>query len=431
MIELSEIWEAYLDGRVHKRTSKDCARYEVLLMERLPELQKAINNGTYQIGRSVSFVVTRPKLREVFAADFGDRIVHHLVIKRTLQIFEDYFIDDTYNCRKGRGTLFGALRVQDMIRMESNNYTRDCWVLKCDIQSFFMSIDKELLADKLEVFMNEKYTGEDKELLIKLMRQIVLHRPELCCEIHGDKKLWNILPREKSLFGTDGTRGLPIGNLTSQIFANFYLAEFDHWVSSQGVLFARYVDDFLVISHDKERVLKLIPEIQKFLSERLRLKLHPRKISLQPYYNGVKFTGFVIKKDRLYTANRTVYNTKSMIQEYNDHADKPKWLINHIEEFAQRYNSYMGFLGHTRSFNIRVKMWNLVDDRIKKYCYTTNNFAVLKVRNEYKSKNIRYNELQRNKSSKRRVQKGTTNTRNNVIQVPGQNHRRRRQCSSR
>lgn len=374
---IEEVYAAYLDCKKRKSKSTSYTRFAANEAANIYSLWEDLNNRTYTIGRSDAFCVTRPKVREVFAAQFRDRIVHHLLMLRLLQYFEEAFIEDTYNCRKNKGTDYGICRIA---RYMQNN--SDKWVLKCDIKHFFMNIDKQLLANRLEVFIRGIYRRDDIDDVVALVKQIVVHRPELNCIRKGDLGLWEVLPKGKSLFKSDGSHGLAIGNLTSQIFANYYLTPLDNWLGNMdGVEYGRYVDDFVLVS-ERERLLELIPEIRERLLG-LGLTLHPDKIHLQPVRHGIKFLGSVIKHDRLYAGNRTVSNAYELARGYDRVKDKE----GSIEKFAQRYNSYMGYLIHKKSYAIRWDIWNEVPEEVKQYVYMTNGLEVMKVRNRYKERN--------------------------------------------
>jgi len=171
-IELEELFEAYFECRKNKRNTANAIAFEIDYENSLVQLCKEINNGTYQIGRSIAFIVDKPVKREIFAADFRDRVVHHLVIGKLNHLFEKQFIYDSYSCRTGKGTHFGIGRVDKFIRQCSANYTKDCYILKLDLHGFFMSINKNILFAKLEQFIKDNYHAPDKDLIIKLCKQI-------------------------------------------------------------------------------------------------------------------------------------------------------------------------------------------------------------------------------------------------------------------
>ncbi|MCA1918070.1 MAG: hypothetical protein LDL38_01610 [Flavobacterium piscis] len=143
------------------------------------------------------------------------------MIGKLNHLFEKQFIHDSYSCRVGKGTHFGIQRIARFIRQCSANYTKDCYILKLDLQGFFMSINKNILFAKLEHFIKEKYNETDKDLIIKLCKQVIFNDPTKNCIIKGNKSDWNDLPLNKSLFHSQPQCGLPIGNLTSRYLPIF------------------------------------------------------------------------------------------------------------------------------------------------------------------------------------------------------------------
>ena len=376
---IEDVYNAYLDCKKRKSKSTQYAQFAANEAANIYDLWKELNDRTYEIGASDAFCVTRPKVREVFAAQFRDRIVHHLVMLRLLPIFEEAFINDTYNCRVGKGTDYGIRRVAQFMQEHT-----DGWVLKCDIRCFFMNIQKEKLANMLAQFVGDNYNGADKEPIQWLVRMITLHRPEKRCIRKGNLKLWDVLPKGKSLFDTGGKTGLAIGNLTSQIFANYYMLPLDNWLAHiDGVCYGRYVDDFIIVAGERDVLKSLLPQIRVFLRERLEIELHPDKVYLQPVRHGVTFLGSVVKQGRIYAGNRTVGNVTNLIRDYARVEDKERY----IEKFCARYNSYMGYLIHRNTYAIRWRLWNMVDEETKRYVYMSGNLAVMQVRNEYKIRN--------------------------------------------
>lgn len=357
-IELKELFEAYYSCRHNKRNTANAIAFEIDYESNLIQLCTEINNGTYQIGRSIAFIVNKPVKREIFAADFRDRIVHHLIINKLNHLFEKEFIHDSYGCRINKGTHFGIKRVDTFIRKCSQNYTQDCYVLKLDIQGFFMHINKNILWKKLELFINAKYRNTDKELILKLAKQIVFNNPTQNCIIKGKRSNWNDLPNNKSLFYSHSNCGLPIGNLTSQVFANFYMNTLDHYIKStlKQKYYGRYVDDFVIVHENKEYLKALIPHLSNFLLTTLNLKLHPKKIHLQHYKKGIKFIGAVILPNRIYIANRTKGNFYNAITTQNKVVQNRKPTKAEQEALLSSLNSYLGIIKHYQSFNLRKQM---------------------------------------------------------------------------
>ena len=251
-IDFESLVQAWYDCRKTKRRTTAAMEFEMDAEHNLYTLYKEIEEGCYKISRSEAFIVTEPVKREVFAASFRDRVVHHYLAARINPLFEKEFILDSYSCRTGKGTLFGINRLKRFIAQCSANYTKDCYVLQCDIRGFFMNIDRRLLADKLDRFLRARYEGDDLETVLYLTRLIALDNPVSRVHIKGFRSLWKGLPKDKSLFSMNGMPlpnetkprqldlfvcnrelGLPIGNLTSQLFANFYLNGFDHYCKSK------------------------------------------------------------------------------------------------------------------------------------------------------------------------------------------------------
>lgn len=272
-IELEEVFEAYFNCRSNKRNTANAIAFEVDYEHNLVQLCEEINNGTYEIGRSIAFIVDKPVKREIFAADFRDRVVHHLIIGKLNHLFEKQFINDSYSCRVSKGTHYGIGRINKFIRQCSGNYTKDCYMLKLDLQGFFMSINKNILFEKLEYFIRQKYHSADIELIIELCKKTIFNNPTQSCIIKGQRIDWDDLPVTKSLFHSKSSCGLPIGNLTSQVFANFYLDSFDHYIKHDLKIryYGRYVDDFVIVHENKKYLRELIPILSNFLLSTLHL----------------------------------------------------------------------------------------------------------------------------------------------------------------
>ena len=237
---------AYLDCRKHKRTSYNQVEFERNLEYNLVKLYKELKNHTWEPGKSITFIVTRPKPREVFAACFEDRIVHHLLIRQIEHLFEAEFIEDNYNCRVGKGVLYGVNCLAEKIEDMSHFYCKTMYVAKFDISGFFMSINKRILCKQVVNFLEERYEGKNLDFILWITRSIILHCPEQNCEYRGDPELKKLISPDKSLFTTGVNKGLPIGNLTSQIFANFYLHEFDKIASKEfNGGYGRFLCNFL------------------------------------------------------------------------------------------------------------------------------------------------------------------------------------------
>jgi len=382
-ITLCDILEAYFNCRKGKGNSDAALAFKVNYEERCFDLWRDIVEIRYSPGQSTASIINKPVKREIFAATFRDRIVHHYIGMRLIPLFEKEFIDETTNCRKGKGTSCGVNLLHESIRRVSKGYSSDCWILKLDIRSFFMYINKTLLWENLEAFIRTSYTGEDIETLLYLSKITLDNDPTVNCRFRSPRIKWNNIPRHKSLFTTPGGFGLAPGNLPSQIWANFYLNRFDHWAKERYKEYGRYVDDFYVVSSDKEFLVNAISEIKGYLLS-IGLILHPDKIYLQNYKNGVKFIGAVLKSGRKYVSNRTVGNFFSAIERFNRLADKEGYVESHAVDFACSMNSYLGFLRQYSTYAIRRKAAKRIDERWWKVCYISGHFEKLSVKRGYK-----------------------------------------------
>ena len=357
-IDVEQLFEAYLSCRKTKRYTQNALKFEVDYEANLFQLRDEIESGNYYPGRSIAFIVNKPVKREIFAADFRDRVVHHWLINKLNPLFERLFIQDSYACRVGKGTHYGVQRADRFIKACSDNYTKDCYILKLDVQGFFMHISRQLLFGMLEQFIDENYTESDKALVLEISRKIIFNAPAQNCIIKGNKKDWEGLPKNKSLFHSPPDCGLPIGNLTSQVFANFYMHQFDAFLTKELGLkyYGRYVDDFVIVHTDKDYLKSLIPQLSNFLLSTLQFTLHPKKIYLQHYSKGVQFLGTVIKPNRIYIANRTKGNFYNAIEKQNKVIQDHKPSKEDKAAFLSSMNSYLGIMKHYKSYKLRKRM---------------------------------------------------------------------------
>jgi retron-type reverse transcriptase len=370
-----EIFAAYFDCRKNKRNTKDALLFEKHFEVNLFLLIDEICLGNYQPDPSTVFIVKQPVLREIFAATFRDRIMHHWLINKLNPLFETLFIDNSFACRKNKGTHLAIKKVDEAIKSVSENYTKDCYILKLDIKGFFMHINKELLHNRLITFVKEKYDQTDRELVLSIIDIIISNDPTKNCIVKGKKSDWYGLPDDKSLFNSPPNCGLPIGNLTSQIFANFYLHIFDSWMNIHcGILqYFRYVDDFIVIHTDKLFLTSMIKDIAHFLHTSLSLTLHPCKIYLQHYSKGVQFLGTIIKPGRMYIGNRTKGNIFKAITSINTSVTLSHITMDILKKYICILNSYMGHLLHCNTYRFRKNLiQNVLSNRLKLFVACNN-----------------------------------------------------------
>lgn len=346
-VSLEEVIEAYYDCRRRKRNTVNALEFEVDYERNCIDLWRELNSHTYKPRRSIAFVVEHPVKREIFAADFRDRVVHHLIARRIYPLLEAQFLTDSYSTQKGKGTLYGIQRVEQHLRECSEGYTKECYIMKLDISGYFMSISKQRLYDCIRQFLKGRYPEQDMPMLLFMLRETIFNRPEKGCILKMPRSRWYGLPRNKSLFGSDGSKGLPIGNLTSQLLALLLLDPLDHLITEEwGVPhYGRYVDDMVLIHPSKDYLLQVRQRIDKWLAER-GLQLHPRKMYLQHYQKGVMFVGGMIKPGRKYISRRTKGRLYSRIHNYNILLGARSIAEVDVESMVASMNSYLGMLRH-------------------------------------------------------------------------------------
>lgn len=372
---LYDLYVAFYGAARGKHKMSYVRKFEADLAKNLNTLCDELLGRTYKALPSKCFIVDYPKKREVFAAMFRDRIVHHLYFNYTHQIFERTFIADTYSCIVGRGTLYGVERLRHHIRQASQNWQEKCYAMSLDIRGYFMHIDRARLL-KIAVGSLRKMSGHsvgfsecvslpsgvvltdgttwaevrDFDFVLWLTEQIVMLDPMENCIIVGDESDWDGLDTAKSMRNLQPGLGLPIGNLTSQLYSNVYLNEFDQYVKRElGCRhYGRYVDDAVMIDPNKEWLLAQVPKVREFLWDELGLELHLGKLHVREVHQGVEFLGTFIKPYREYISRRTLERIEG----------KLRWLdMSNREAVLRTVNSYLGIISHTASYNIRRAMF--------------------------------------------------------------------------
>jgi retron-type reverse transcriptase len=289
------------------------------------------------------FTLCDPKERIIHKATVRDRIVHHALFTILNPVFEPTFITNSFSCRIGKGTHKAVNALEKMLRSVSQNNHKPCFVLKCDIHQFFASVNHSIL---LQIVKKRLKDGKVMTLLSQIIKSFVVQRnhaavvtPEL---IRG-------LP--------SGYSGIPIGNLTSQLFANIYMNEFDQWIEQTLLVkhYARYTDDFVIVAETKEELERLLLSIQSFLAEHLQLKLHPHKVTIRKYSQGIDFLGYILlphhRTLRTTTRRRIRRKMDECIEQYN------KGLIG-VESIEQSLQSYLGVLSHAHCYRLSQSIQN-------------------------------------------------------------------------
>lgn len=321
-------WKQFRDG---KGGRKDVMAFEWDLERHIFDLHKALIKKNYVHGSYFGFFITDPKQRHIHKAQVRDRIVHHAVFKVLNAIFEPTFIDNSFSCRVGKGTHKGVDVVETMQRKVSRNYTRPCFALKCDIRRFFDSVDHQILLG-------------------------ILGR-----RVKDEQAMWLIESIIKSYTSDDSNlfvrKGLPLGNLTSQLFANIYMNQFDQFVKHVLKVkhYARYTDDFIIISDNRDELDRLLAPITNFLQERLQLQLHPKKVFIRKVGEGVDFLGYVLfphyRRVRTKTKKRMIGHLRSKIIQCNQGKLER-------DSLDQSIASYWGVLSHANAHEMSEELKN-------------------------------------------------------------------------
>ena len=308
---LSELYCAYLQCKKHKSNSKSHLVFEQNLEENLIHLRDSLNDGSWNISQATVFVAMHPKPREIWASDFTDRIVHHLLITPLERIYENphfshHFLSQVYSCRKNKGTHKAVLDAKTQLQTYK-------YVLQLDIKHFFTSINKELLCEILTDELDE-VDFHQKERIIGLLHTIIRHSYSSHCFVQ--KRNFEKIPREKSLFQTEKKGcGLPIGNLTSQFLANVYLNKLDKFiVQTLGCSsYIRYVDDLTLFANDESQLHFFHREIHSFLQTQLQQSLQEAKTTFGLCKNGIDYLGYFIKPTHTLVRKRVVNIAKEKI----------------------------------------------------------------------------------------------------------------------
>lgn len=351
---LFELYIAYLEARAGgKRGTFDEHKFEVRDFENLINLRDSILDRTYRPSRGTAHIIHNPVIREIFAASFRDRIVHHWIYDVVYDWWDRHFIYDSYSCREGKGTSFGLKRLSRQLQACSDNYHKKVWVLKMDIQGYFMSLPRAGLYERAMWGANLQFEhdkGERFEILRFLWAQTIFDDPCRGVKRKGWPEDWADLPPSKSLFTQPPSVGIVIGNLTSQLLSNIYLDLLDRYITRDlgYKYYGRYVDDFFILVTEDElpRALEDVKRVEGFLA-RLGLTLHPHKRSVQLANRGTAFLGGVVYPGVIYPGTRLIRNARQAFRE-------TEAGIRDVESVI----SYMGHMSHMSSVKILSELFS-------------------------------------------------------------------------
>jgi len=312
IVSVDNLLEAWKEFEKGKKNKPDVQEFSLKLMDNILSLNRDLSQGKYRHGGYESFIIHDPKQRHIHKAEVRDRMVHHAIYRILYPIFDESFIHDSYSCRNDKGTHKAVRRLESFYRRVSRNYTHPCFALKCDIKKFFFSVDHEILLGLIE----KKIKDTD---VLSLIDEII------------------------QSFSKEEGKGIPIGNLTSQLFANIYLHELDMFVKHELKVryYIRYCDDFVILSDDILYLENVCAEIKKFVEIELKLSFHKDKITIRKLKQGIDFLGYVV------LPHHTVLRTKTK-----------KRMLQRVNE--NNVSSYLGILKHCDGYRLEEKVKDLV-----------------------------------------------------------------------
>ncbi len=334
MENLLAAWQEFLRG---KRKRKDVIEFSLHLTDNIFLLHQELAEKTYRHGPYHAFKISDPKPREIHKAGVRDRLLHHAIHRILYPYFDRKFIFDSYSCRDDKGTHRAINRFREYSRIVSQNHTRTAWILKCDIRKFFTSINHETLIRILKKYIADKN-------IIWLLENIIGSFMLPPSEKEGRGGFNKINPPVSPFSKGGGCgAGLPLGNLTSQIFANVYMNEFDQWVKRElkAEYYIRYADDFVFLSQERDYLELIMPVIGDFLENRLKLFLHPDKVFIKTMASGVDFLGWInFPRHRVLRTSTKRRMFKRLSKSYSDGS-----II-----------SYLGLLRHGDAYKLKRKI---------------------------------------------------------------------------
>ena len=346
---LLKSWKEFERG---KKNRKDVEDFSMRLMDNIFSLHQDLSNYTYNHGNYQAFKINDPKPRDIHKASVCDRLLHHAIYRILYPFFDKTFIADSYSCRNDKGTHKAIDKFSEYADIVSKNNTKTCWVLKCDIRKFFANIDHQILINILGEYIPDKNI---MNLLKNIIESFNISKPPPAIAWHWRAGLLN-----SPLNAGEGAKmiGLPLGNLTSQLFVNIYMNKFDQFAKHKmkAKYYIRYADDFVFVSQNKNQLENQISVIEEFLKEELKLEMHPDKVFIKTFSSGVDFLGMVnFSKHRIL---RTKTKRRMIAKLSSKHKMYREDLVSN-ESPNQSLQSYLGVLKHCEGWKIEenIRKW--------------------------------------------------------------------------
>ena len=283
VVTMDNLYAAFCKARKGKRRRPDVAQFSLNLEQALCALQRELVSGQYAPGAYRQFTLYERKPRVISVAPFRDRVVHHAVMNVLEPLLDKRFIPDSYACRQNKGVHKAVARYQQFARCNA-------YILKLDIRCYFPSIDQAILKQQLAQRIKDRP-------VLNLLGRIIDNSPDTHAPVH-------FFPGDDLVSVSERRRGLPIGNLTSQFFANLYLDEFDHWLKETKRVkgYLRYVDDIYLLGNDKRQLWALRDDIAEKL-QGIRLALHADKTQIYRTTERVDILGYKLSRYRRWLRN--------------------------------------------------------------------------------------------------------------------------------
>lgn len=317
MITFERIYEAYLDCNKRKANKPSALQFSVNLIEELQNIVDDINNRQYIHSRSSCFVVTEPTPREIYAAQYRDRIIQHFFVQEIMPILDETLVPNTTSCRKGKGTSEALRLAKECVTEITKNGKLGAWYLKIDISGYFMSIRRKFVTKLMVDLIERKYKGSYKEEVLYLAPIIYMNDPAKDRFVRCSLKLLDTVPARKKM-DVNSECGLAIGNITAQVGSNLELNELDHYIIEELGFskMVRYVDDVIVLGNSHQELANALPKIEAKLAE-IGHAINRNKTYIDSVYHGVKFVGKVTypygyQKSTKASAGRVMKAARSM-----------------------------------------------------------------------------------------------------------------------